>query len=107
VTSAERAAENESTFRDLNEKLERRADELELGDGQTPYLCECDDERCTRVVRLTRDQYEQVRAHPRTFVLMAGHQAADDRIVRGGPDHVIVEKTGPKAALVEQRDPRS
>lgn len=107
MTSAARAAENESTFRELNEKLEQRADELELGEEtRTPYLCECDDERCTRVVLLTRDEYERVRAHPRTFVLMAGHQAPDDRVEHEGRDYVIVEKTGEKARLVEQRYPR-
>jgi hypothetical protein len=106
VISAERAAENESTFRELNEKLEKRADELELGDSPTPYLCECDEERCTQVVRLTRVEYEQVRAHPRTFVLKSGHQAPDDRIVRDGPEHVVVEKTGEKATIVERRYPR-
>jgi hypothetical protein len=106
MSSAARAAENESTFRDLNEKLRQRADELELGDDRTPYLCECDDERCTKVVLLTRDEYEQVRAHPRTFVLMAGHEAPDDRVVSDGRRYVVVEKTGEKAELVEQRYPR-
>jgi hypothetical protein len=107
VTSAARAAENESTFRDLNETLEKRAEELELGDTRTPYLCECDDERCTQVVLLSRDEYEQVRANPRTFVLVAGHQSPDDRVVREEPEHVVIEKTGEKAALVEERDPRA
>jgi hypothetical protein len=106
VISVERAAENEATFRELNEKLEQRADELEIGEGRIPFLCECDDERCTHVVLLTRDDYEQVRAHPRTFVLDSGHQAPDDRVLQDGPDFVVVEKTGEKGLLVEQRDPR-
>jgi len=103
VISVERAAENESTFRELNEKLEERADELEIGEGRTPYLCECDDARCTHVVLLTRDEYERVRAKPRTFVLVSGHQAQDDDLVEDGPEFVIVEKTGAKGPLVEQR----
>jgi hypothetical protein len=106
VISVERAAENEATFRELNEKLEQRADELEVGEGRIPFLCECDDERCTHVVLLTRDDYEQVRAHPRTFVLVSGHQASDDRVVRDEPGFVVVEKTGEKGLLVAQRDPR-
>jgi hypothetical protein len=107
VISAERAAKNEATFREVNEKLEQRADELELGEGRTPYLCECDAERCTNVVLLTREEYEQVRAHPRTFVLVSGHQAPDDRVVRDESDYVVIEKTGAKGELVERRDPRS
>jgi hypothetical protein len=106
VSSAERAAENESTFRDVNEKLEKRADELDLADGRTPYLCECHDESCTRVVLLARDEYEDVRAAPRTFVLTPGHQGPDDLVVREEEGYVVVEKTGEQATLVEQRDPR-
>ena len=107
MRSARRAAENESTFRELNETLQEKASELELSGGRTPYLCECDDELCTRVVLLTGEQYEQVRAGPRTFVLAVGHESPDDRVLRENPDYVVVEKTGEKAELVEQRDPRA
>jgi hypothetical protein len=106
VRSAERAAENESTFREVNEKLEKRAGELALSGGRTPYLCECDDERCTQVVLLTGDEYEQVRAGPRTFVMVAEHQSPDDSVIRAEADYVVIEKTGEKGALVEQRHPR-
>ena len=106
MSSAERAAENESTFRELNEQLEQRAAELELGESRTPYLCECHDERCTNVVLLTRDEYERVRANPRTFVLAPGHQASQDAVVEDGSTFVIVEKTGAEGPLVEQRYPR-
>ena len=106
MRSVERAAENESTFREVNEKLEKRADELALSSGRTPYLCECDDERCTQVVLLTGEEYEQVRAGPRTFLLVADHQSPDDRVVRTEADYVVIEKTGEKGTLVEQRYPR-
>jgi hypothetical protein len=106
VRSAERAAENESTFREVNETLGKRADELALSGGRTPYLCECDDERCTQVVLLTGEEYEQVRAVPRTFVMVADHQSLDDRVVRAETKYVVIEKTGEKGALVEQRYPR-
>jgi hypothetical protein len=106
VRSARRAAENEATFREVNETLQEKASELELSGGRTPYLCECDDERCTRVVLLTGEEYEQVRAGPRTFLLVVGHESPDDRLVRQSPDYVVVEKTGEKAELVEERNPR-
>ena len=106
MRSVERAAENESTFREVNEKLEKRADELALTGGCTTYLCECDDERCSQVILLTGEEYEQVRARPRTFLLVADHQSPDDRVVRTEADYVVIEKTGEKGALVEQRYPR-
>jgi hypothetical protein len=107
MRSARRAAENEATFREVNETLQEKAMELDLSGGRTPYLCECDDERCTQVVLLTGEEYEQVRASPRAFVLAVGHESSDDRLVRQSPDYVVVEKTGEKAELVEQRYPRA
>lgn len=107
MRSPRRAAENEATFRELNETLQEKASEFELSGARNPYLCECDDERCTQVVLLTSEQYEQVRASPRSFVLVAGHESPDDRVVREAPEHVVVEKTGEKAELVEQRYPRA
>jgi hypothetical protein len=104
---AERAAENESTFRGANETLEERAEEIVGGRRPTPYLCECDDERCTQIVLLTRDQYEAIRANSRTFVLAVGHESPNDRVLKEGPTFTIVEKTGEEGELVEQQDPRS
>jgi len=106
VRSVERAAENESTFREVNEKLEKRADELALGSGRTPYLCECDDERCTQVVLLTGEECEQVRASPLTFVIVPGHESSADQVIRAEADHAVIEKSGEIGAMVEERDPR-
>ena len=108
MISAERAAQNESTFREANEGLEQRADELGLADGgRIPFLCECDEERCTRVVLLTRPEYERVRAQPRAFVLSGGHEGAEDQVLRAEPGYTVVEKIGHTGELVEQRNPRS
>jgi hypothetical protein len=107
VEHAEQAAANESTFREANERLERRADELSPGDGRTPFLCECEDQRCTQVILLTHEEYEAVRAEPRTFALALGHQSPDDRVRRELDGFVVVEKTGAEGELVEERDPRA
>jgi hypothetical protein len=100
-------AENESTFRLANEDLAAKAESLAFGDQQTPYLCECEDERCTEVVMLGRSEYEDVRGHPRQFVVVPGHDASgDDVIAERGRFHVV-EKRGEEGRLVEQQDPRS
>jgi hypothetical protein len=105
--SAERAAENEAAFRRANESLERKADELGLVEERTPYLCECEQESCTKVIRLNRDEYEAVRAHSRRFVMVPDHQEPEDRVVRQEPDFTVIEKAGEEGALVEKLDPRS
>ena len=55
--SVEQAARNEATFRAANEGLEQKAAELGFGEARTPYLCECEDPACTKVVELSHTQY--------------------------------------------------
>ena len=106
--SAERSAENESTFRAANEGIEGKTSELVLSEQQpTPYLCECEEERCTTIIRLTLGEYESVRAHPRRFLLAPGHESPQDRVVSEGERFTVVEKTGEEGRLVEAHDPRS
>src|SRR3954468_14706361 len=38
-----------------------------------PFICECAEERCSELVRLTLEEYEQVRANPRWFINAPGH----------------------------------
>ena len=105
--SVEQAAKNESTFRHANETLEGKAGELALGEEPTPYLCECEDERCTKTVLLSREQYEAVRANPKRFVMVPGHQEADNAVVQEEARYTVIEKSGQEGDLVAERDPRS
>jgi hypothetical protein len=105
--SVEQAAKNEATFRSVNERLQEKADELDLGDRQTPFLCECEDERCTEVLLLRRSDYEAVRAHPRRFIVAPGHQEQDDQLIRDDAGFAVLEKHGKEGELVEQQDPRT
>jgi hypothetical protein len=100
-------AENESAFRRVNEELAQKAQELCFGDERTPYLCECEDERCTQVVTLTRAEYEEVRDHSRWFFVVPGHDGPDDSVVGELGNVHVVEKTGEEGRLVEAQDPRS
>jgi hypothetical protein len=105
--SVERAAKNEATFRRANEILEEKAEDLGLSDERTQYLCECQDERCTAVIRLTREEYEAVRAHPTRFVMAPGHQEAGQRVLQEEPGFTVIEKHGEEGDLVAEKDPRS
>jgi hypothetical protein len=105
--SVERAAKNEATFRRANEILEEKAGDLGFGEERTPYLCECEDERCTAVIQLTREEYEAVRAHPKRFVMAPGHQKADARVLQEESGFTVIEKHGEEGDLVAEEDPRS
>jgi len=105
--SASRRAENEAVFRDANEGLVAKAAELGLSDERTPYLCECEDETCTEIIRLTRAEYEDVRADPKRFVVKTGHHQPPDKVIRENAAFTIIQKTGEEGELVAERDPRS
>ena len=105
--SVEQAADNEATFRVANEGLEEKAAELGFGVARTPYLCECEDPACTKVIELTREEYEAVRAHPKRFAMVGGHQEDDDRVIDEQDCFTIIEKTGEEGDLVAERNPRS
>ena len=105
--SDEQAAKNESTFRRANEKLQEKATEFGRADERTPYLCECEDEGCTKVVLLTNADYEQVRAEPKRFLMLPGHQEVDDVLVKQEAEFIVIEKRGEEGELVARQDPRS
>lgn len=105
--SAERAAENESIFRDANERIEEQLGELTLENGRSPFLCECEDIRCRTMIRLTREEYEQVRSRPNRFVVARGHPFTDAEVVVEQDDRfLVIEKAGEAGAVAEDLDPR-
>src|SRR3954470_13292204 len=100
---AERIARNDATFREANEQIERAAEPL--GIEPVPFLCECADERCTEIVKLTLDQSEGVRDEQRWYLKVAGHEQGSRshvRIVSNCGDYLVVEKVGKAGELAEQ-----
>ncbi len=90
----ERIARNEAIFRDANERIVERVDALGLS-GQTVYLCECGDERCSHALTLTREEYESVRADPTRFVVAPGHAMPwAERVIEETERFAVVEKFG-------------
>jgi hypothetical protein len=113
IDSARRVAENETRFRNANEGIEARATELgyHVREELVPFLCECGDERCTEVIRVTLVEYETVRSNPLHFLCRRGHERVAEttgagHLVRREDRFVVVEKEGDAAAVAEERDPR-
>ena len=65
----------QAVFRRANESIFAFAEEV-LGEGSdlVPFLCECADRRCTRVVRLTRAEFEAAASVSGRFVVLPGHE---------------------------------
>ena len=103
--SVERAARNEIVFRRVNNEIERERDRIGAMAERTPYICECEQERCTVIVRLSRDEYRQVRSSPRRFVVSAGHESEGNVLVMDAGEFRVIEKTGREGDLVEREHP--
>ena len=106
---ARRIAENESRFRDANERIEEAVLEHEITAFTMPFVCECGREECLKTLRLTLAEYELARTGPRLFLCIPGHEvvgAGIGRLVRETSKFVIVEKIGVAGDVAEARDPR-
>jgi hypothetical protein len=102
MTSTEaRRARNQVIFREANEQIAAKADEVEVGDAPIPFLCECPDPSCTELILLVAAEYESVRAHPRHFLACPGHERDGALVVRSEEGYCVFEKTGVGGLVAE------
>ena len=78
------ALRNRLLRRDVNDRV------VELTpahlDGEIGVLCECVERDCVELLRIRRDRYDAVRAHPMRFVVKPDHAARSDDAVVGSED---------------------
>ena len=102
---ARRVAENEVTFRAANEALRGEFQSYDIPhDELVPFLCECGDRRCTKVVRLSPDEYETVRADPNRFFIVPGHNDRETEQVVDDADHDGAIEDSDRYAVVCKRE---
>ena len=99
--SEARAAENEVIFRNANQEIERRRGELEVP-GFTPFLCECEDERCKSLIFLSQEEYADARTKPNWFILAPGHKFRSGTIRSSTDRFDLVEKDGLAKEIAER-----
>ena len=107
--SAERVGRNDAIFRAANEGISDRAEAEDLTE-EIPFLCECAEESCTEVVRLSADEYEHVRQDATDFLNAPGHEVAAGphaEVIERHHRYVIVRKLGVAAEVAEEMDPRT
>jgi len=103
----QRAGANEATIRDVNEGIERGQWPGEE-DAPVGFRCECAQLGCNQLIELSVREYEDIRAHPRRFVVVPGHEAPDvETVIEAGPRYVIVEKLDQAGEVAEKHDPRA
>ncbi|MEA2448067.1 MAG: hypothetical protein QOK47_1704 [Actinomycetota bacterium] len=104
----ERIANNESLFREVNERIQVTADSARFPDEVTGFVCECGRKACTETITLDPGAYETLRADPSHFAVLPGHVAEEaERVVEDMGAYLVVEKIGEGRVIAEERDPRS
>ena len=102
-------AVNETIFRDMNEWTVQMNETQAGGARETEaYLCECSDRGCTDPIRLTRPEYEAIRAEPIRFVIALNHENPEiDLVLRENDRYATVEKLHPAGMRIARAtDPR-
>jgi hypothetical protein len=60
--------------------------------GVFEFVCECPDAGCAKVMRLSRHEYDSVRAVPRRFVALGHERPLTQRLVTRCDRYLVVER---------------
>ena len=89
MPGGERQARKDTIFRRANEQIRAARDALPLAGDPVPFICECEDETCTEIIRVPLGEYEAVRASDDQFVIVPGHRHLGELVAeRDGYDVV-------------------
>lgn len=102
----ERAACNQTVFREVNENIAKLTD-LVTETGYNVFICECSDTACAESLEITAAEYEAVRSDGARFVVVPGHQLDEvERVVDGNGRFLVVEKLAHAAEIAAAANPR-
>ena len=100
----QRAARNQSLFREVNERIE----DLSSSATFATFVCECMSETCDESMSLTVEEYEHIRSTGNRFLVRPGHYEPDiEEIVEGNDRFLVVAKLGSGASVSEHLNPRT
>jgi hypothetical protein len=101
-------ATNQVVFREINEELEDLNNSFSEIIPLGHFVCECADTSCIERVGMTIREYEELRGHPRRFVVRRGHRSPEtERVVEERTGYTIVEKLGAAGDYAARFDPRT
>ncbi|HEV2776199.1 MAG TPA: hypothetical protein VGV90_11460 [Solirubrobacteraceae bacterium] len=104
----ERIAQNENSFRELNESLESSVHRRRSDDDLGGFVCECGNDECEDIVRMRMADYEDIRQDSRLFFVEPGHDVPEaEDVVRKGDGYWVVRKHVDVAEITEAGDRRT
>ena len=99
---AERIAENEARFRDINERLRGELEAMADDAEAVRFVCECGNASCREGVALAMEEYQAVRAHARHFAVVPGHEIPDvETVVERHDRYLVIEKPADVAHIID------
>lgn len=102
-----RLAQNETIFREINERVLDVAEQHGADTHVYSFFCECSNADCTLQVSLAIADYERVRKDGAQFVVARGHELPEiETIVERHESWSAVVKTGDAAEYARGLDPR-
>lgn len=103
-----RLAQNETLFREVNERIEDLALSHTDKDHVYEFFCECSNAHCDLRLSLPLSTYEQARTDSTVFIVAIGHDLPEiEDVVLNGAGFQLVRKRGEAAELAEETDPRN
>jgi hypothetical protein len=81
----------EEVFRNANERVAETARQLRLL-PPIPFLCECSDRRCFAHIQLSLAEYDEVRSHRQTYLIVPGHEVSNAFLIEQDDRFALVEK---------------
>jgi hypothetical protein len=100
---------NEALFREVNERIERVTETLQVTSETIAILCECGNDSCTERVDVSLEDYERIRGESDLFFVIPGHEIPDveDVVETNDGWDVVRKKAGEGAELARDLDARS
>lgn len=99
-------AQNEAAFREANEDINAIIDGHGADLPAAPFVCECGDRACRRLINVPVSTYREVRKSPRRFFYDLVHDGQTDEETSTIETHdrfLVVEKSGVAGEIAEAR----
>jgi hypothetical protein len=99
-------AQNEVAFREVNEDINAIIDGHGADLPAAPFVCECGDRACRRLINVPMSTYREVRKSPRRFFYDLVHDGQTDEETSTIETHdrfLVVEKSGVAGEIAEAR----
>lgn len=103
-----RLAKNEDFFREVNERINEKAESQNSDSHRYEFFCECSDVSCMERVLMTLREYGHIRAEPTRFVVKTNHVIREiEHVIETVPDHMVIEKHGEAGRIAVELEAES